>query len=400
MRILQINAVYGYSSTGTIVKSIRDRSIQSGIEAYVAFPKGCGRIEENTFEIGSLIDHKLHALLSRMQGKQAYFSRWSTGSLIRYMKHIKPDIVHLHNLHSNYVYLNMILDYLAKNDIATVITMHDCWYFTGGCFHFSSAGCDRWRSGCGNCPKRMSDTPAYFSDESESILRDRVRYLSAIPRLTMVGCSEWIASECRRSLISATDVRCIHNGFDLSVFKPVESDWKRRLEIPEDKFVIIAPATKWLMEENRPALDYFLDRMSDDMVMVVFGAKGDDHPSSDKLKTIGHVSSREMMAGIYSMADVMVNCSKEDTLSSINIEAQACGTPVVAYDATGNPETVCPEAGYVVEAGQYLSLFDRMTEIKRIGKSRLSARCVGFVRENYELNSSYKKYIDLYHSIL
>ncbi|MDE7136024.1 MAG: glycosyltransferase, partial [Muribaculaceae bacterium] len=137
MKVLQINAVYGYSSTGVIMKHIRDYSIRSGIESYVAFSKGHGLKEDNIYEIGSYADHKIHALLSRIAGKQGYFSYFATKRLLKYIGEIKPDIVHLHNLHSNYINLNMLLKYLAEKDIITVVTMHDCWYFTGGCFHYA-----------------------------------------------------------------------------------------------------------------------------------------------------------------------------------------------------------------------------------------------------------------------
>jgi glycosyltransferase involved in cell wall biosynthesis len=395
MKVLQINAVYGYASTGTIVKQIQDSCNDNNISAYVAFSKGAGESNKYTYEIGSYVDHKIHALLSRIGGKQAYYSYFATKRLIRYIKRLKPDIVHLHNLHSNYINLNLLLKHIAKTKIATVVTMHDCWYFTGGCFHYANAGCLKWKKKCGNCPKQRQDTPALFYDASDKILRDRAKYLNAIPRLTLVGCSKWISDECRQSLIGSRDIRTIYNGFDLDVFHPKESRIRRELNI-EDKFVVLGPASKWLSEVNSQTYEYFVNHLASDMVLVLFGCdKIDSHLPSNVIQ-IGFIHSKDKMAELYSMADVLVNCSREDTLSSINIEAQACGTPVVTYEATGSKETVDGKCGFYTQTGNYAELFDKVKYVNRVGKNNLKNECIQFVKEKFELNSNYLKYIDLY----
>lgn len=398
MKVLQINAIYGKSSTGTIMKQIQKYSYMHGIEAYVAFPKGLGLPNKLSYEIGSTIDHKVHAALARIAGKQAYYSSCATNRLLRYMDYLKPDIVHLHNLHSNYINLNMLLSYLAKHDIVTVVTMHDCWYFTGGCFHYANVGCDKWRYGCGSCPKKMQDTKAYLWDASSSILNDRAKYLNAIPQLVMVGCSEWVANECKKSVLQNKDIRFIHNGFDLNIFHPVESDWRSRLGI-EDKFVILGPASKWLSDVNKATYDYFINNMSEDMVLVLFGCKKVYENVPAKVKQIGFISAPHEMAQVYSMADVMVNCSREDTLSSLNLEAQACGTPVVTYEATGSKETVDGRCGFAVETGNYKILFEKISVVKNLRKENLQDDCIRWISDNYEMKSSYEKYVNLYKAL-
>lgn len=393
MKVLQINAVYGYSSTGVIAKHIRDYSERCGIETYVAFPKGRGRKEDNIFEIGSDLDHMVHAALSRIAGRQGYFSHFATKRLLDYIGRLKPDIVHLHNLHSNYINLNMLLKYLAENDIATVVTMHDCWYFTGGCFHYANRQCYKWQSGCGKCPKKMQDSKAYLFDASAGILKDRGKYLNAIPRLVMVGCSEWIANECRRSIIKNRDIRYIHNGFDFKTFQTKESEWRKKLDV-EDKFVVLGAAGKWLSAVNKETYDYFVSNMPDDMVLVLFGCRNIDEEMPGNVRQIGYVGNPVKMAEIYSMADVMANCSREDTFSSINIEAQACGTPVVTYDATGNKETVLDINS--VATGDFKALLKRIIEIRDNRTPALSEECINFVRSRFDRDKCYSNYISLY----
>ena len=135
MKILQINATYGYGSTGLIIKDIGDAVTTSGNEALFAYQSGCAP-KDISYVVGNLFDWKLHALFCRLFGKQGYYSSFATKRFIKHLDKTRPDILHLHNLHSNFINLNMLLDYLGKKDIPTVITMHDCWYFTGKCFHY------------------------------------------------------------------------------------------------------------------------------------------------------------------------------------------------------------------------------------------------------------------------
>ena len=395
MKVLQINCVYGYASTGVITRDIQQCSFDSGIDAYVAFQKGHGVGNENTYEIGSLFDHKIHAILSRIAGKQAYFSYCATRKLLLYMDQLNPDIVHLHNLHNNYINLNMLLRYLAEKDIKTIITLHDCWYFTGGCFHYTSVGCERWKKGCGHCPKQKQDTPALFYDASASILHDRIKLLSAIKNLTIVGVSKWVAEECHRSMLGVKNIMYIHNGFDLSVFKPSPSDMRKRLGL-KGKRIILGPAGKWLLPINKLTLNYFLQQMTNDEVLFLFGCSGKEVITSDKIYLYGYTNSREELAQLYSMADVMINVSREDTLSSLNLECQACGTPVITYDATGSKETVDNICSWSVKAGDYAALWMAYLQMKDMNIEQLSRQCVARITSDFERHTNYQKYITLY----
>lgn len=398
MKVVQVNAIYGRKSTGTIVREIKSCCERNGIECYVAYSVADrpGSKVPDGYRIGSKLTAKWHALLSRICGKQAYFNRLTTWRFLRWLDRLKPDVVHLHNLHSNYIHLNMLLRYLAKRDIPTVITFHDCWYFTGGCVHYTSVGCDRWKTGCGHCPQ-LKEIPSWFLDSTASVLRDRARFLNAIPHLSIVCVSEWIAGQVRGSVLREKPVLVIYNGFDLDIFRPRTSEIRERLGI-KDRFVILGPADKWLLPVNAQTMKYFLDKMPDDTVLVLFGSS----PAvvdSPKIISLGYIKDRDEMARVYSMADVFVNCSREDTLSSLNLECQACGTPVVTYDATGSKETVDNQCGFAVETGNCPDLWDRVLEVRRVGKASLSSACRDFVRSRFEKTSNYMEYIDLFSNI-
>ena len=100
------------------------------------------------------------------------------------------------------------------------------------------------------------------------------------------------------------------------------------------------------------------------------------------------------------MADVMANCSREDTLSSLNLEAQACGTPVVTYEATGSKETVDGICGFAVETGNIHQLYSAVMSIREKGKSSFSVQCREFICKEFEKNKNYGKYMTLYRELM
>ena len=188
MKVVQINATFGFSSTGIIVKDLHTLSRSHGIESYVAYSKG-NTVDPFAFRVGNIISNKLHALFSRMYGKQGYYSAIATYKLLNKLEQISPDIIHIHDLHACYINLPMLLKYIAKRHINLVVTLHDCWYYTGGCFHYASVGCGKFLLDCSECPKRYIDTPAYIKSCSSKILKERKKMFSLIESKYIVGVS-------------------------------------------------------------------------------------------------------------------------------------------------------------------------------------------------------------------
>lgn len=399
MKVLQINAVYGQGSTGTIVRDIEKMCEESGIECYVASPDKKVLKAKHGYVIGNTLDHKIHALLSRIHGKQAYYSHIPTRNLIRWIDEIKPEIVHLHNLHSNYIHLNMLLHYLAEKDIKTIVTLHDCWFLTGGCFHYTAASCDKWLTNCKNCPKKKEDTPAFFSKQSAKILADRKKFLLAIPHLYITGVSQWMANEALKTFLKDTPNYVITNGIDMEVFKPTPSDFRKRLGL-EDKYIILGPASKWLLSVNKQVMAEFSSIMQPDEVLLLFGVTNAIDNLPDNIITYGYTKNREELAQLYTMVDVFANVTREDSLSLINVEAQACGTPVVTFNQTGPKETVDDINSFNVPVGDVHKLYEAVQKVRKQTTEDTVTQCVQFVHEKYEVYNTYKKYIELYKSII
>ena len=397
MKVIQINACYGYGSTGIIVRDLQDICISNGIDCVVAFSKSKGDVKKG-YKMGNVLSNKLHALLSRINGKQGYFSILSTIHFLHFLNRYNPDIIHIHNLHANYINMPLLLQYAANLRITVIVTFHDCWFYTGGCSHYTSAKCDKWLRGCGHCPLRYQQTRGYLWDASAMILADRKKLFGRIKTLVGVGVSDWITHEASKNIFKNATCLTIHNGIDTFFFHPVKSDFRERHELLGKK-IILAPANKWFLEINRETFEYFASHLTDDMRMVFLGTGCNKSRLTNKMIDIGFVPSREVIREIYSAADVLVNCSREESLSLLNIEVQACGTPVVTYSNTGVKETVNNKCSFAVENGNPREMWNMVNKILSNGKECFTKDCISWVQESFDKNKNYMKYIELYNSI-
>ena len=413
MKVVQINATYGNGSTGSIVKDIQYQCLESGIESHVAYSSSSLPQEEiiNGYQIGNHLDHTIHAVLTRINGKQCYYSKRPTRDLLRWLDGIQPDVIHIHNLHSNFINMPMLLQWIAHNNKALVATLHDCWYFTGGCFHFTSSNCFRWKEACGNCPRKRKDIPSFF-DCSKQILKDKRNIFGRIPKMSVVGVSKWTIEMAQQGIFKNTPCYVIHNGIDMELFKPIGE--VKKIETLRDKygikdnFVILGPASKWLNPENRNLLNSALE-LGEDYTLVLYGCNDQQMNSeivpetgnnATSLVKIGLTGNKEELVDIYNMANVFVNCTHEDTFSLINAEAQACGTPVICYANTGAKETVNTEYGRLVETDDVKSMIEIVKQMKsdslvKSSQNELSA----WARSCFDKNNNYQQYIQLYQEI-
>ena len=397
MRIIQINANYGFGSTGLIMRDIGSAISEAGNEAFFAYQR-CNVQPTNGFVIGTVLDWKCHALLCRFMGRQGFYSTLSTKMFLKKLDNIKPDVVHLHNLHSNYINIEKLLRYLSENDIPTVITMHDCWYFTGKCFHYIDCGCDKFITGCGNCPKRLAPPASRIFDTSAKDWNVKNDLLHKIPRLAIVGCSKWITEEARKGFLKDCNLSYIYNGVDTNIFKPKHTTKRRKYGISEEEFVVLGMANKWLQDRNYSIIPKLKDIPN--VKILVMGCTEDqvrklevEHP---EVIAIGFVMDREEISEFYNMADVFVNLTHADTLPTVNMESICCGTPVITYNVSGSPELILDGTGFVVGEDDHNGVIEA---IKTIQSSPMS-NCHIKGMDSFDKNICYRKYVELYKSLL
>lgn len=392
MKILQINANYGFGSTGIIIEDIGKTIIKNKNEAFFAYQRTNNSISTGIV-IGNIIDWKLHAILCRIFGGQGYYSRIVTHRFIAKLKKIKPDVIHLHNLHSNFLNIDLLFKFLAKEDIATVITMHDCWYFTGKCFHYVDYKCKKYMTGCGNCPKKRTPPKSYLFDWSRISLENKKNRIINIPRLRIVGCSSWICEEAKKGILKDCKIEKIYNGVDTSIFRPRENDIRKKYNI-KDKLLVMGMANKWMLEEN---IDMLLRVSSMSKVKLIIVGCTEEQKRIIKGKNkniiaIGFIKERDELADYYSAADVFVNLTHADTLPTVNMESICCGTPVITYDSCGSPELICKETGIIVKENDKDGIIN---SIKDISKNKFK-KCRQIGVEKFNKEKCYERYIEIY----
>lgn len=396
MKVLQINSVCGIGSTGRIATDIHNILIEQGHESYIAYgrdlPKNC----DTSIKIGSKLDNYKHVALTRIFDKHGFGSKKATQKFIEKVKELDPDIIHLHNIHGYYINIEVLFDYLKKADKPVVWTLHDCWSFTGHCAHFDYVGCDKWKTGCYDCPEKNSYPASVIIDNSKDNYIKKKELFTGIKNLTIVTPSKWLAGLVKQSYLREYPVEVINNGIDLDVFKPTQSDFRERFNL-EDKFIILGVASTW---DRRKGFGYFVElskKIKNDEVIVLVGL-------SEKQKEvlprniIGFTRTNNVneLVEIYSAADVFVNPTLEEVMGLTNVEALACGTPVITFESGGSVECIDETTGITVKKGDLKELLINIKVIKEKGKLNYSSQCLERAIKLFNKNQMFNKYIELY----
>lgn len=394
MKILQINSVCGTGSTGRIAVQISDYLNQKGIENYIAC--GYGKSDRpNTFCFGNSLDAHLHSFLSRKLGWQGKMSHIPTWRLIRYIERVRPDIVHLHNIHGHYLNYNMLFRYLRKRDCHVVWTFHDCWPVTGKCAHFTEAKCDKWKTGCYACPQ-LERYPDSVRDRSRKGYLEKKAAFTAISDLHIVTVSNWLKSVVEASFLAQADIRCIYNGIDTERFTFRESKIREQYQL-QDKFIILCAASVW---NKRKGLDQFIalsKQLHEDELIVLIGITAEQQrqlPANVMGFPLLH--DQTMLAQWYSTADVYLNFSIEETFGLVVAEAMACGTPAIVMNSTACPEVVDAATGFVTEPSDLDAVLAAIARIKIQGKAAYIKACAERIHQSFRLELMQKGYFDLY----
>lgn len=390
MKVVQINTVCGSGSTGKICVDVSKLLTERGVENYIFYAYG-----DSDYSLGRKYMHtpevKLAALQSRILGNWGFNSRTATKRLIAMLEQVQPDIVHLHNLHGHNCNLEMLLSYFREKKIRLFWTFHDCWAFTGYCMHYDMIGCDRWKTGCHACPQKREYS--WFLDRSRHYY-ERKKTLFSNLDLTIVTPSHWLAEQVKQSFLKDYPVHVIHNGIDLEIFRPRESDFRKKHGL-EDKKILLGVAFGW---GPRKGLDVFceLAKSLDDRYKIVLVGTDEktDKLLPENILSIHRTQNQIELAEIYTAADVFVNPTREENYPTVNMEAIACGTPVITFRTGGSPEILDEKTGIVVEKNDVDALqkaIETMCEENSLLKSDCPRRA-----EAFEQRACFQNYLSLY----
>lgn len=399
MKILQINSVCGNGSTGRIVLDLSSVLTDNNIENYILY--GYGKSNYDLAKrIGGKFNIRQHQISTRFWGWHGFSSKKTTLELIDKLKEIKPDIIHLHNIHGFYINIEILFNYIKEQNIKTVWTLHDCWAFTGHCSYFDISECNKWQKLCNNCPNKKDYPISYFFDRSKEQFKKKKELFCNINNLTIVTPSNWLANLVKESFLSCYPIKVINNGIDLTAFHPQDNDFRKKYNL-ESKFVILAIS---MSLNTRKGIDYIFDlsnKLGDDCKIVLLGLdKNDTSKIPNNILAIERTNSINELAQIYSAVDVFVNPTLEDNFPTVNIEALACGTPVITFNTGGSPEAISDNTGIITKEKSTQALLNAINIIKKNTKNYYKKNCIKRANELYNKEKKYNEYIALYKSII
>lgn len=395
MKLLQVNTGVNTGSTGRIAEDIGKIMMSRGHESYIAYGRDSRPSDSELIRIGGRADMYLHGLKTVVFDRHGFGSARATRDFIRHVEHMAPDVIGMHNIHGYYLNIEEWFTYLASAGNPLFWTLHDCWSFTGHCTYFDDIDCKKWQTGCHSCPKLRKYPASYFADNSKSNYLDKSRLFNSVRDMEIIVPSQWLRDVVQKSFLSGRQVHVIHNGVNTRVFRPMDSDLKERLSL-KGKRVVMGCANTWDKRKGLEDLVKMRNMLPDSIDIVAVGL------SQEQIKALpagihgfSRTSGPEELAEYYNMADVFANPTYQDNFPTTNIEALACGTPVVTYRTGGSPEAVDAETGIVVDKGDLAGMGKAIQEVMSSG-SLTRERCRKRAEIHFDQHKQFSRYAEIF----
>ena len=400
LKLLQINVAANWGSHGRIAEEIGLEAMAQGWESYIAYGRYANPSKSHIVKIGDLFDHCLHGAQSLLLDRHGLASCGPTKKLIREIEQIKPDLIHLHNIHGFYLNYPILFRYLSTVDIPVVWTLHDCWAFTGHCAWPIHGHCDRFQEQCCHCPLQSKGYPkSFLLDRSRSNFKLKKRYFRSLQDLHLVTVSRWLEQQVRLSFMQDMDIRTIYNGLDTEVFRPSGTP---PTSVTDGHPLVLGVCNAWYDWKGLDDMAALREILPDDYEVMVVGVNEDQmHRLPEGITCIRRTDSVSQLAEIYSQADVFVNPSKVESFGMTTAEALSCGTPSIVYDTSACPEVVDNLTGRVVPLGDVNALAKAVMEICSLpGRETMRQACRERAVRLFNRQDRYKEYLQLYNEVL
>ena len=363
MKVLMVNSVCGVGSTGRICTDLCDVLTKNGNEVKIAYGRGEAPLnyKNNSYKIGSDFLVKINAIKSRIFDNEGFNAKRATKRFLKWADSYNPDVLHLHNLHGYYLNVELLFKWIKSRPQMKVFwTLHDCWAFTGHCAYFDYANCKKWENYCYRCVQKNTYPKSIFKDNSKRNYKKKKQIFTGVRNLEIITPSNWLKEKVEKSFLNEYKVSVVNNGIDLSVFKHSVSNIKEKLNCI-GKQIILGVANIW---EERKGLNDFIkisNLLPKEYQIVLIGLNDNQIKSLPKnILGIKRTNNVKELVEIYSSSYLLFNPTYEDNYPTVNLEAQACGIPVITYKTGGSVESV-PNSN-VLNKGDYKGLIAKLGE--------------------------------------
>lgn len=363
MRIAQICTNVMSGSVGSIVRNLCKEIESNGDEYLICYGRGKDPIEFNNYKFDTKLDVYYHVFLARLFDSDGLHSKHATRRLIKRLKMFNPDVVHIHCLHGYYINYPILFDYFENSRVKVVWTMHDCWAFTGHCCYYDFNKCNKWMKECNKCKYMKAYPKSIIISRSKRNYLMKKKIFNLIEKMTIVTPSKWLKEELGKSFLNDKQIVVINNGIDTSVFYRNDKILKQK--------IILGVASIW---DERKGLNDFIQLsrvLPDNYKIRIIGAskKQVEELSLYDIEVIERTNNVEELVYEYNRALVLFNPTYEDNYPTVNLEANACGLPVITYNTGGSGECLINEKfGYIINVKDYTTFISLIEKIDIYGK--------------------------------
>ncbi len=400
--IFQICVEPNKGSVGRIAEQIGLKMKYNGWSSYIAYGRP-GLISDSILiKIGNFIDIVYHLIITRLFDRHCFGSRIATKKLVKKIETLNPDVILLHHIHGYFVNIDVLFSYFLKKRKKVYWIFHDCWAFTGHCAYFDYVKCDKWKTECNNCVQKREYPKSIFLDRSKQNFIFKKSILESYPNLNIISVSNWMTDLVKVSFLRNHNLFTIHNGIDLDKFHRIPDVTETIVKYNiQSKYIILGVASLW---EKRKGLDEFIklrSQLDDNILIILIGL------TEKQIKTlpngifgIKRTESIKELATFYSLANVYVNLTLEDTYPTTNLESIACGTPVITYDTGGSKESIIENSGIVVEKGNINEVSRAINTILSYGSNYFTNDCRSVAEKYFDSELCFEKYLRLFNDEL
>jgi len=397
MKLLQINVDANNGSNGSIAQELGKEALKRGWESYIAYGRRCVPSESDLIRIGTDYDVKIHGIQSRLFDNHGLASKSATRQFIKTVEGIRPDLIHLHNIHGYYLNYKLLFEYLYETNIPVVWTFHDCWPFTGHCGYFESVQCEKWKTECHSCELRRFYPKSLFLDRSTRNYKLKKRLFTSINSLHITTVSKWLMSKVEDSFFRDYPISTVYNFVNEKVFKPNVERIKRSDYGLDERTILIGAAANWVPSKGIPDFNALADSLSDKYQIVMVGVTEDVKKQiSPNVRSLARVENPQKLAALYAEADILLNLSRQETFGMTTLEAMACGTPGISYNNTACPEVLSNDTGVVVPTGDVKAVMEAIGLIEKRGKESYRNNCVERANSVFSKKNIISQYFDVY----